>query len=417
MAAAGDDVVEILGVQVLKVLHGHSHYGADLVEVQVAAYFEGVDLGGHADILGHDSVFAPVGHGVHRAHECGHVAARLSGQEGIDAPEVSGAAGPPDGLGDVARAAVVGADGKGPVAEDLVGVAQIAGCRVDRLLHVKAFVHVGVDLQPVAAGRAVHELPHSAGSRPGAGDGVQHGFDDGHVLELQRQSVAVEDLLEYREVMLAQTHDPAHLGAHLLGIEYDVVLDHVVVWQRYEGVHVGQSLLDFGVGDVGGEVYAVHVVFVHYLEVSLEGVLVPEVEEAVGHLGRVFDYHRVGLGGIPLYQREQLRLHLAVALFEAVDQNLERVEALAEPVVFTVELLSGRAAEPVGENVLGVELAAQQKRNQQYCRSCHRQKLNPSLRPIAGVVPGLLNASWLSGIITVGDTFIARSSLTSKPCM
>ena len=417
MAAAWDDVVQVLRVEIPEVLLGHSDHCADLVEMEVAPYLEGVHLGRHPDLLGHDSVVLAVGHRVHGAHECRNIASGLPGKEGIDAPEVPAASSPPDRLRDVARAAVVCADRQRPVTEDLVCVTEVACGGVDRFLEIVAFVHIGIDFQPVAPGRAVHELPHSAGSGPGPGHRVQHGLDYRHVLELDGKAVAHESLLEYREIILAHSQHPAHLSAHLLRIEYDVVLHDVVVGQRYEGVHVGKPLLYFAVGDVGYEFDGIHVVFVHRVEIAREGVFVPQVQQAVRDFRCVFRQAVLyGFRGIAFDYREKISFQRTVAGFQAVDQELQRVHLGLEPVVFGAELLAGRAPEPVCE---GLGLKLQASGEQDYCQeeTFHRQKLNPSLRPIAGLVAGLPNASWLSGNMTVGDMFIDRSSVTSKLCM
>ena len=143
------------------------------------------------------------------------------------------------------------------------------------------------------------------------------------------------------------------------------------------------------------------------------------MEKAVGLFRGVFGHLFVGVGlrRVPLKKREHLRLYLAAAPLQAVHEETEGVHAGAESVVLGAELLAGRAAEPV-RNSLGLRLQAQKDHKYADRQFSDFQKLKPILNPIAGIWPEVLNASWLlSGIMTVGDMFIERSSVTSKLCM
>ena len=438
MVVAGDDVVDILRIEVLQLGLGHAHHRLDLVEMEVAADHEGVGLHRHARLLRRDAVFAIIGHRVHRAHESGHIAARLTREVFVDAPEVAAAVRAADGLGDVAGAAVVGADGQGPVAEGAVGVAQIARGGLDGLLDVQALIHEGIDLQAVAHARLVHELPDAARAGAGCRHGVQHRLDDGHVLELLREAVAEQDVLEDREIIAAQAEHAAHLGGHALGIEDDVVLDDIVVGQRDEGIHRRQAAHHLGVGDVGREAHGVHVVFVDGVEVGRQRILVPELQQAVLLLGRVFETPLLLLplehGDLPLVQVDTPA--------EAVHQQLQRIQFAAKHFVLLPDLPGARALEEVVEHLAerllllglpallqddgfglalrlgGKRQAKDGQQDDQDMGFSHFQKVMPIRNPkAAGWETGLMDANWFSGRMKAGATLRAMSSSTSKLCI
>ena len=259
--------------------------------MQVAVDFEGVHVGGHVHDLRDKTVLLVVAEGVHGTDEGRYVAAGFAGEVVVDGPEVGAPAGPPDGFVDIAGAAVVGGDGQVPVAEDAVGVLQVAGGCIGGFERVEAFIDVGVDFQPVTLGRGVHELPHTLCAGAGDGDGVEGGFDDCHVLEFLRHIVFVEGLLEDGHVVIRQAEHDGHLGWHLLGVEDHVVLDRLVVGEGDVGVHVGQPFEEDRIRYVRGEMDGVHVVLDVRGEVLHIGAqpaaLVPEVEQAVHHVGRI----------------------------------------------------------------------------------------------------------------------------------
>ena len=128
-------------------------------------YFKGIHLCRHLDSAGLQSVFLAVLYSVHGSDEGGYVAPGLPREVFVDGPEIPAAA-PADRLVHVAGTAVVGGDSQAPVPEEAVGVFEVPGCRVGRLERVKAFVDVGIDLEPVGDGCPVHELPHSLGTGP-----------------------------------------------------------------------------------------------------------------------------------------------------------------------------------------------------------------------------------------------------------
>ena len=261
--------------------------GRDLLEMKVFLDFESVRLGRHSDFGRDKAALLPIGHCVHRCNEGGYISSSLPRQIWIDAPEIT-LPRPSDGLGDVACAAVVGTDGKGPVAEDLVCVLEVACCGVHRLLDIHTLIHEAVDFQAVTASRPIHKLPDALGSGARGGDRVEHRLDDRHILQFDREAVIVENLLENREIILAQSKRPAHHRRHLLRIEDDIVLDIVIERQGDEGIHILKPAYHFLVGDIGCELHRVHIIGVDRIEEIVSvGVLVPQVKEAVGHLSRV----------------------------------------------------------------------------------------------------------------------------------
>ena len=70
-----------------------------------------------------------------------------------------------------------------------------------------------------------------------------------------------EYFLEDRNIVLAQSHDVAHLLWHLLRIEDHVVPHRLVVREGNQGVQPFQALLQDRIRDRRGEMYRVHVIF------------------------------------------------------------------------------------------------------------------------------------------------------------
>ena len=133
--------------------------------MEIPVDHEGVHLDGHLDIVGDYSIFLAVLDGIHGSNECRNVTSGLPWEIFVDRPEIPLAA-PPDGLVDVARAAVVGRDGKVPVSEKVVRVFEVAGRSIGRLEGVEPFIDIGVDLQSVTLRCLGHELPHALSSCP-----------------------------------------------------------------------------------------------------------------------------------------------------------------------------------------------------------------------------------------------------------
>ena len=291
---AGDDVVDVLRVEVLQLFLRDADDFAYLAEIKVLAYLEGIGVGWHLDRLRYDAVFLVVRHRVERTDKGRHISASLLREKRIDRPEILAPSGALDGFVDISRSAVVGGYGQAPVSENVVLVEKIPCSGIRRLLDVQTLVHVRVDPEPVGLGGVVHELPHSLG--PGAGDRnrVECGLDDGHGLEFLGQAVAVEDVFEDRKIVCAQTEDMSHLGWHFLRIEHHVVLDRFVEGERDVGVHLLQPLDEDGIRHVRSKPYGVHVILREF-PVGLQlAVYIPQAEQAVGHLGAVF-LHQVFL--------------------------------------------------------------------------------------------------------------------------
>ena len=164
--------------------------------------------------------------------------------------------------------------------------------------------------------------------------------------------------------------------------------------------------------------HRIHVVFGHGVEVAGERVPVPQVQQTVGHLLGVFRHLRAVVAGrVAFHHGQQLGLHLDTAAFEAVYYEAQGVHAGPEPFVLGAEFPSGRSAEP-SAGALGVQLQAGERQKQEYYDFSHSQKLKPMRSPMAGVPGEALKANCLpSGIMTVGDMSIDRSSVTSKLCM
>ena len=255
-----DYVLVVLGVKVADIVDGDAEDFAYLGEVEVAVDAEGIDIDWHGLGVWTEAVLVGVVHGVHGAYHGGDVAAGFAGEVFVDGPEVAFTIGTFDGFVDVAGAAVVGRYGQRPVPEDAVGVLEVAGGGIGRGEGIHALVDVGIDLEAVAKAGAVHELPDAFGAYAGFRTGVHGAFDYGDVLELQREVVATEGLLEDGHVVVGQAQDLCHTAGHFLRVEDHVVLHGLVVGEADEGVHVTQATYEGGVRDVGGEADGVHVV-------------------------------------------------------------------------------------------------------------------------------------------------------------
>mgnify|MGYP003499591179 CR=1 FL=1 len=126
-----------------------------------------------------------------------------------------------DGLLYIAGAAVVGCNGEGPVAEDLVQVAEEMGGGIGGLVGVAAFVDDGVDLQAVVLAGAVHELPQAGGTGARGGVGVHGAFHNGQVLQFLGDLVAAQRVLEEGVVVLAEAQHDIQTARHILEIVSD----------------------------------------------------------------------------------------------------------------------------------------------------------------------------------------------------
>ena len=385
--------------------------------MEVAADLEGIRVCRHLHRLRHDAVLLVVRHRVQCADESRHVAACLLREIGIDGPEILVAPCAPDGLVDVACAAVISRDGETPVSEDIVGVEQVPGSCIGSLLDVQSLVHVRIDLQSVCPCGIVHELPHALGTCAGHRRGIQRRLYDGHGLELRGQPVPVEDVLENREVIRAQAEDVSHLGGHLLGIKDHVVLDRLVEGQCDERVHLLEPLDEYGIGHVGSEPDGIHVVFGQFLVHFHLPMDVPQAQQAVGHLGAVLLdglVYAVHLLHFLEHQEHLGRQAVGDGFLQAVGLEFpdEGVHAGTE---FGV-LLDKPATGPELLAPRGLQEAQRQGENYYGLEKLHGQNLIPKLKPTAVELPPD-KAYCMSGVRIVGPICMDMSSLTSKSCM
>ena len=297
---AGNQACAILRIERLQLLHGDAQHVAYLLEMHPSAHMDRVREYRLAGQGGRYVVEVVVVEGVVGGDECGHIAAGLRGQVGVDLPEVFlhrlAASGAANGLVDVARAAVVGGDGQRPVAVDVVELLQIAGGGVGRGYGVAALVDERAHFQALARGRREHELPQPRGSGARHGVGVQGRFDHRQVLELQRQAILVEGLLEDGHIVEAHSQNVLHQLLLAVDIHLYVGAHHRVVGQLDHRGQLAEALDVFLVGNVDrglrvglavdvGVVAQIPVVL-HQVDVGLEALGIHDggVVEAVAYL-------------------------------------------------------------------------------------------------------------------------------------
>ena len=141
-AAARNNVVIILRVQVPEFIVRYTHHFADLLEMQVTVNLECVNLRRHAHGSRIEAIVGTVGKGIHNAHKSRQIASCLFGKVWIHRPEVPASASSSDGLVDIPGAAVIGAYRKRPVAEHIVQALEVTCRCVGRLLHVHALIDI-----------------------------------------------------------------------------------------------------------------------------------------------------------------------------------------------------------------------------------------------------------------------------------
>ena len=150
-----------------------------------------------------EAVFRRIADDEERGDEPGHVPGRLEGQVGEDVPEaveVVDLLGPDDPL-DGRLAAVVGGDGRRPVAEHVVELDHVLDGRPGGLDRVHALVDVLVLLEAVTVARRADELPHAQGPGPGQGPRLEGALDERDPGQLLRQALLAQLLEDHVPVL------------------------------------------------------------------------------------------------------------------------------------------------------------------------------------------------------------------------
>ena len=272
----GDDITFVLWVEGPERRHIHLQKIRHLLKMERPVDDDRVCRQRQAGLQGAEVVLAMVGHDVIGGDEERHIRARLAGQVGEDLPEIGFPARSPDGLVDVARAAVVGCQDQAPILIDGIHVLEIAASRVCGLHRVAPLVDEAVDLQPVALAGREHELPDARGADPREGDGVERALDHGEIFQLDRQPMLVEYLLDDGEIEVSHSQHITHQVALALGIEVDAIADDVIVRQ---GNDTGQAFQSLDIDRVG-EIDILLIVVAIFLRLG-EIAHVPGVEQAV----------------------------------------------------------------------------------------------------------------------------------------
>ena len=273
---AGDDVALVLRVEGPERRHIYLQKIRYLLKMERAVHDDRVGSQRQAGLQGAEVVLAVVGHDVIGGDEERHVRPCLLGQVGEDLPEIGFPARSPDGLVDVARAAVVGCQDQVPVLIDGIHVLEIAAGGVGGFHRVASLVDEAVDLQPVALAGREHELPDARGADSREGDGVERALDHGEIFQLDRQPMLVEYLLDDGEIEVGHTQHVTHQVAPALGIEVDAIADDVVVGQ---GNDAGQAFQPLDIDRVG-KIDILLIVVAIFLRLG-EVAHVPGVEQAV----------------------------------------------------------------------------------------------------------------------------------------
>ena len=183
-----------------------------------------------------------VGHDVSRRDEERHIRASFAGQIGVDLPKARASACAPNGLIHVARAAVVGGQHQVPVAKRGIHLLEVLASRVCGGDRVEALIDQTVDLETEQLAGGQHELPNARGTSARIGSGVEIAFDDGEVLQFQREIVLVEHLLEKWEIEISHRHDITHQLAASVCINTDTVANDRVIVHRYNGGHAREPV-------------------------------------------------------------------------------------------------------------------------------------------------------------------------------
>ena len=97
---------------------------------------------------------------------------------------------------------------------------------------VAALVHEACHLEAVKLARGNHELPQSSSSGTTDSLGVEGRLDDGQVLQLQRQLIGFESLLEDWDIEVGSPEHNAHGAAQTTGVlvyeaTHDLVIRHL----------------------------------------------------------------------------------------------------------------------------------------------------------------------------------------------
>ena len=190
-------------------------------------------------------------------------------------------------------------------------------------------------MQPVALSGLMHELPYSRGTGPRQGGRVERRLDYCHILEFLRKAVPAEGFLEYGHVVACEAEHLRHLGRHLLGVEYDVVPDGLVVGKGYEGIHLLEPCLVNAVGNVGSEVDGLKVIAFALVVASCKVLHIPEVEQTVAGLQCIFLRVQAGSGLAAVPLRKFLQPPVAgCLLFEFKPVFLDHVQKGVDELVF-----------------------------------------------------------------------------------
>ena len=272
----GDDITFVLWVEGPERRHIHLQKIRHLLEMERPVDDDRVCRQRQAGLQGAEVVLAVVGHDVIGGDEERHIRARLAGQVGEDLPEIGFPARSPDGLVDVARAAVVGCQDQAPILIDGIHVLEIAAGGVGGFHRVASLIDKAVDLEAVALARREHELPKARGADSREGDGVERALDHGEIFQLDRQPMLVEYLLDDGEIEVSHSQHITHQVALALGIEVDAIADDVIVRQ---GNDTGQAFQSLDIDRVG-EIDILLIVVAIFLRLG-EIAHVPGVEQAV----------------------------------------------------------------------------------------------------------------------------------------
>ena len=272
----GDDITFVLWVEGPERRHIHLQEIRYLLEMERAVDDDRVCRQRQAGLQGAEIMLAMVGHNVIGGDEERHIRPCLLGQVGEDLPEIGFPARSPDGLVDVARAAVVGCQDQVPVLIDGIHVLEIAAGGVGGFHRVASLIDKAVDLEAVALARREHELPKARGADSREGDGVERALDHGEIFQLDRQPMLVEYLLDDGEIEVGHSQHITHQVALALGIEVDAIADDVIVRQ---GNDTGQAFQSLDIDRVG-EIDILLIVVAIFLRLG-EIAHVPGVEQAV----------------------------------------------------------------------------------------------------------------------------------------
>ena len=293
LAVTWDNAAFVLRIEALEFVHRYVADVNDLLEVQVAAYLDGVCSLRNVGFHRADVVLAVVGHDVVGRNESRYVTTCFAGQIVIDGPIVGLASCPANGLVDGARPAVVGGDDQIPIVVDAIKVLQIACCSPCGLDGVATFVYEAVAFQAVELARLKHELPKSGSTCARYGRRIQGRFDDGQVFQFERQIVGIKGFFENRHVEIAGAEHEGHLIAQAGGVHVDELAHDFIVGHLHNDRHARQAVDVDGVAEQ--RILMRSAAILSQVDVSLGFPVVQQAVQRIGHAsGQVDGFFALG---------------------------------------------------------------------------------------------------------------------------